>query len=637
MKKIYLYIVVFMMGMSTVNAQDKNVLKADKLFNKFEFVDAAKVYEAIAEKGKADSYVYKQLGDCYYNLYDAKNATKWYEKAVGDKSIGKEVYYKYAQMLKANGNYQEANKYMEKFAAMAPADFRAITFRKNPNYIPNLLSQDKKFNVQPLLINADMVQDFGGFVKDGKFYFTSARDKEGKAKQYDWTQQPTIDLYQAGITEEGAFFDIEALSGDVNTKYNEGTMSLSPDGNTLYFSRNAYYNGKFEKDTIGISNIKLYKATKAANGWVDVKELPFNSDNFSTGHPAVTADGKKMYFASNRPGGYGQSDIYVVDINTDGSFGTPKNLGQRINTEGNEKFPFMSNKNNLYFSSDGHQGLGGLDVFFSRMVDGKYSKIRNVGVPLNSGADDFSFWIDEAKQTGFFSSNRGENGLDDNIYSFKALAPLCDVLMTVHVTDKKTGEPLANTTVAISDAEGNQIGTKTTDDKGVVEYMVACDKNYVLNSTKDEYEGDKTDFKGTSEELFDVAVALNPIEKIIVEEKIVLNPIYFDFNKSNIRKDAAFELDKVVQVMMKYPNMVVHAESHTDNRGTANYNMKLSDRRAKTTVQYIISKGIDASRISGDGYGESKPNVDCTRCTEEEHQLNRRSEFIIVSKGEKAE
>lgn len=620
-----------------MNAQDKNVLKADKLFNRFEFVDAAKLYTALAEKGKADSYVYKKLGDCYYNLYDSKNAVKWYEKAVGDKNTGKETYYKYAQMLKANGNYQEANKYMTKFAAMAPADFRAIAFRENPDYIPNLLKQEKKFNVQPLLINADMVQDFGGFIQDGKFYFTSARDKEGNAKTYNWTEQPTIDLYQAGVTKEGAFYDIEALQGDVNTKYNEGTMALSPDGETLYFARNNYYNGKFEKDTIGVSNIKLFRATKADNRWTNVEELPFNSNNFSTGHPSVTADGKKLYFASNRPGGYGQSDIYVVDINADGSFGIPQNLGQRINTEGNEKFPYMSTKNNLYFSSDGHQGLGGLDVFFARQVDGKFSKIRNVGAPLNSGADDFSFWIDEDKETGFFSSNRGENGLDDNIYSFKALAPLCDVLMTVHVTDKKTGKILANTDVAISDSEGNQIGTKTTNEDGVVEYMVACDKDYILNSTKKEYEGVETNFDATSEELTDVAIALNPIEKIIVEEKIILNPIYFDFNKSNIRKDAAFELDKVVQVMMKYPEMIVHAESHTDKRGSDSYNMKLSDRRAKTSVQYIISKGIDASRISGDGYGESQPKVDCTKCTEEEHQLNRRSDFIIVNKGEKIE
>lgn len=620
-----------------MNAQNKNVLKADKFFNKFQFVDAARIYEALVEKGQGDSYVYKKLGDSYYNLYDTKNATKWYEKAVGDKNIGKETYYKYAQMLKANGNYQEANKYMAKFAAMAPADFRAIAYRKNPDFVPTLLSKEKKFNVQPLLINADNVQDFGGFVKDGKFYFTSARDKEGIAKTYNWTEQPTIDLYQAGITKEGAFFDIEALKGDVNTKYNEGTMALSPDGNTLYFSRNAYYNGKFEKDTIGVSNIKLYTAKKADGRWTNVQELPFNSDNFSTGHPAVTADGKQLYFASNRPGGYGQSDLYVVDINSDGTYGAPKNLGQRINTEGNEKFPFMSDTNNFYFSSDGHQGLGGLDVFYSKYVDGTFTKVRNVGVPLNSGADDFSFWIDEAKQTGFFSSNRGENGLDDNIYSFKALAPLCDVLMTVHVTDKKTGESLANAEVAISDAEGNQIGTKTTDDKGVVEYVVACSEDYQLNTTKDEYEGKETEFKQTDEELVDIAIALDPIEKIIVEEKIVLNPIYFDFDKSNIRKDAAFELDKVVQVMMKYPNMVVHAESHTDKRGTANYNMKLSDRRAKTTAQYIISKGIDASRISGDGYGESRPKVDCAKCTEEEHQLNRRSEFIIVSRGEKAE
>jgi len=272
-----------------------------------------------------------------------------------------------------------------------------------------------------------------------------------------------------------------------------------------------------------------------------------------------------------------------------------------------------------------------LDVFFAKIVDGKVGPVRNIGIPVNGNADDFAFSINEETEEGFVSSNR-EGGMgSDDIYAIKKLQPICDVLMTVTVRDSKTGLILDGASVSIQDAEGNIFGTKTSNAEGIVEYIIECDVDTKLVGSKIDYESGSTVVSGTSEEMVSAELLLTPIEDIIIANKVILNPIYFDFDKSNITAQAAFELDKLVQLMTKYESIVISAESHTDSRGSASYNLSLSDRRAKTTAQYVISKGIDASRITGSGKGETMPNVDCGgKCTEDQHQLNRRSEFFIL-------
>ena len=359
-----------------------------------------------------------------------------------------------------------------------------------------------------------------------------------------------------------------------------------------------------------------------------------NSENYSVKNPSVSADGKTLYFASDMPGGYGLYDIYKAAINEDGTLGEAVNLGQKVNTEGQEMFPFISSNGTLYFSSNGHLGLGGLDVFHTKEIDGKMAPIRNVGVPVNGNADDFAFIIDEETGEGFVSSNR-EGGIgSDDIYAIKKLQPLCDVLITATVIDAKTGDPLNATMVSMYDTEGNKILSKVSNSDGTVEFIVECGTDSELEVTMDGYESNKVTVDGTEEEEVAVSIPLTPIEEIIEEDRVVLNPIYFDFDKSNVTAQAAFELDKLVQIMTKYPELVISATSHTDSRGSASYNERLSDRRAKTTVQYVVSKGIDKSRITGEGKGENELKVNCgSNCSEEEHQMNRRSEFIIVSGG----
>lgn len=631
MKKIkYLFIIVMMSSLG-LTAQNSKTKKADKYFNRLEFVKAAEKYLDLALDGNGDAYVYGQLAECYYNVFNTVEAERWYAKAL-DTSENPEMIYKYSQMLKANGKYDMSNQMMDKFASMRPGDDRATAYKRNPDYLPKILEKGKKFNVQNLDINSE-VSDFGGIVKNGKLYLTSARNST--RKNYGWNQEPFLDIYEFTISEDGSYIGESLLGKNINTKYHEGVVSFSTDGKTMYFSRESYYDDLYLKDSLSRNKqsvLNLYYSSLLSDGWSEATPVAFNSENYSVKNPAVSADGKTLYFASDMPNGYGNFDIYKAPINDDGSVGEPMNLGQKVNTEGQEMFPYSSSNGSLYFSSDGHLGLGGMDVFYTKEIDGKMAPIRNVGVPVNSNADDFAFIIDEESEEGFVSSNREGGKGSDDVYAIKKLQPICDVLVAANVTDAETGSPLEGASVALKDMEGNLLSTKATDTNGVAEFIIECDTDTVMEVILDGYESAQMEVEGTNEEEVSVNVAMNKIEEIIEDNKVVLEPIYFDFDKSNITAPAAFELDKLVQVMNKYPEMVIKVESHTDIRGNDTYNQLLSDRRARTTVQYVISKGIDEARISGEGKGESELKVDCgSGCTDEEHQMNRRSEFIITS------
>lgn len=633
MKNIIKLFTIAMLSCLSLTAQNSATKKADKHFSRYEFVKAADSYQRLVINGDADDYVYTRLADSYYNIFNTVEAEKWYAKAL-ETSENPETIYKYSQMLKANGKYEESNKWMDKFANMRPGDDRATAFRKNPDYLPKILEKGKKFNVQDAGINT-ATSDFGGVIQDGKLYVTSARN--GARKTYGWNNQPFLDIYEFTVADDGSYQGGTLMGNRINTKYHEGLVSFSPDGKTMYLSRESFYDNLYVKDSLKNrrSVINLYSTTKLSDGWSEVTPLPFNSVNYSVKNPSVSADGKTLYFSSDMAGGYGNYDIYKASINEDGTFGEAKNLGQKINTEGQEMFPYSSSNGTLYFSSDGHLGLGGLDVFHTKEIDGKYAPIRNVGVPANSNADDFAFSINEETEEGFVSSNREGGVGSDDIYAIKKLQPLCDVLITANVTDAKTGSVINGASVGIYDVEGNMLSTKTTDENGVAEFIIECETDTQLQVLMTDYESASADVKGTSEEEVSVDIALNPIEKIIQGDEVVLNPIYFDFDKSNITAQAAFELDKLVQIMNKYPELVIRAESHTDHIGSATYNQKLSERRALTTVQYVISKGVDENRISGVGKGENDPKIDCgSKCSKEDRAANRRSEFHIVKQDE---
>ncbi|TPD71874.1 OmpA family protein [Flavobacterium microcysteis] len=623
MKNLYITL-SFVIASMTLSAQNKDTEKADKLFNRFEYVDASNEYLKLIEKGKADNYVYKQLADSYYNVFNTKEAIKWYAKATQEKQDA-ETYYRYAQMLKAEGKYEESNAQMQKFASMSPNDQRAVAFKQDPNYLPKLKSQTKLFDEKSLDINSDQ-SDFGAVLtNDNTLYFASARNKSRKT--YGWNEEPFLDLYKSTYNANGTFSEPVTVS-EINTKFHDGPASITADGNTMYFASESFKEGDFEKDKskkLKFGQVYLFKATKEGDKWSNVKALPFNSKEYSVSNPSISKDGKTLYFSSNMPGSLGGNDIWKVAVNADGGFGTPENLGSKVNTEGNESFPFITDDNRLFFSSDGRKGFGGLDVF---VIDfNKKTDAINVGAPVNTSKDDFAFTFNTAKNIGFFSSNRTGN---DNIYQ---ATPVCGVEVVTIVKDAKTGAILSDARVAILDEKKNVIETRTTAADGQVVYSVDCNKAYTLQVAKDGYESNVFPVAKTNGGIVNVNAELQPIDVIVTPTEIVLKEIFFEFNKSNITQEGAFELDKLVQVMKNNDQLVIMVKSHTDNRGSDAYNLNLSDRRAKSTVQYVISKGIDKSRISGKGYGESEPKVDCKEnCTEEDHAKNRRSEFLIVKK-----
>ena len=625
MKKVYISILsIVSVSLTPLSAQTKDTQKADKLFKRLEYVDAAQEYLKLTEKGKADGYVYKQLADSYFNTFNASEASKWYARAV-ETPQDAETYYRYAQMLKAQGKYEEANKQMQSFASKAPNDQRAKDFKANPNYLPSLLDKQKKFDIKSLDVNSDK-SDFGAVLHQNNLYFTSARN--GARKNYGWNEEPYLDIYKATYNVDGTITNAEPVA-DLNSKWHDGPSSLSADGNTIYFSSESFKEKDgYEKDksiNAKLGQVNLYKATMTNGKWSNITQLPFNSNTYSTGNPPLSKDGKTLYFASNRPGSIGGTDIWKVAVNADGSYGEPQDLGSKVNTEGGENFPFVTEDNKtLYFASNGRQGFGGLDVFAYDMTKGEST---NLGKPINSEKDDFAFSLNAEKNIGFLSTNR--SGVD-NIY---LATPVCGVEVMTVVTDAKTGKALANAKVAIVDEKKNVIATETSGANGEVAYYVECNKAYTIQASKDGYESNTFAVAASKGEARKVDAALNPIDVIVTEKEIVLNAIFFVFNKSNITQERAFELDKLVQVLQNNKNMVILVKSHTDNRGSDAYNLRLSDARAKSTVQYILSKGISKEQISGKGMGETEPKVDCKEaCSEEQHAENRRSEFLIVKK-----
>jgi outer membrane protein OmpA-like peptidoglycan-associated protein len=621
MKKIY--IIIFVLVSTLISAQNKETQIADKFFKKYEFISAAESYLKLVASNNADGYVYRQLGDCYFNIYNTKEAAKWYAKAIAQKQDS-ELYYRYAQMLKANGNYVESNKQMQKFAALQPNDSRTKIFNENPNYIPVLLDQQKSFDIKSIDINSDK-SDFGAILKDNTIYFTSARNS--KSKIYSWTKEPFLDIYIANLNEDGTISNILQLK-ELNSKYHDGSVSISQDGSTMYFTSDSFRENSFEKDKA--SKLKLGKnnifSAKFINGkWDEITSLPFNSKDYSSGNPSISKDGKTLYFSSNRPGSVGGVDIWKVAISETGSYGTPENLGKSVNTEGNESFPFITSDNVLYFSSDAKQGLGAMDVYKIDLTTN--SAAKNLGKPVNSEKDDFAFTINENKNIAFVASNR--NGNDD---IFK-LIPICNYEVNAIVTNANSGAILAEANVSILDDKNNIISSLKSNSKGEVSYTVECEKAYTIQAIKDGFESNSfavtaSKKKGGS---IKIDVALKPISEIITEKQVNLKSIFFEYNNSNITQQGAFELDKLVQIMKNNEKLFIFVKSHTDNRGSDEFNLLLSDKRVKATIQYVISNGIDPNRISGKGFGETEPKVDCKEnCTEEAHEQNRRSEFLIV-------
>ena len=632
---------ICLLAIWSITAQEKALEKANQKYDEYSFSPAIDIYKKVLDKGFTSPDLLKRLGNAYYFNARYSEAADIYEKLVAeyeavDTVITAGYYFRYAQSLKTLEKYAESEAIMEKFAAKASSS--SIRKALESDYMAKIEENSGRYTLASFPYNSKYSDFAPAFYKKG-LIFSSDRDTGNLARyRHTWNAKDFLDLYQVDSTQM-----VSKVPGEINTKFHESTSIVTKDGETMYFTRNNFADGKRVKSSEGTTNLKIYQASLVNGEWTDIIELPFNSDEYSVAHPMLSPDEKQLYFASDMPGTRGASDIWKVRIVGDGTFSSPVNLGDNINTEARETFPFITKNDVLYFSSDGHPGLGGLDVFATKIAFQEYDQpIVNVGRPINSKFDDFSYIIDDVSKKGYFSSNRLEGSMgDDDIYAFTediALQLDCLQEVTGTVRDRISNEILIGATVKLIGEDNTELATAITDNQGKYFLTLDCSKGNFVRALMEGYV--------PAEEFLPSSYGKPRIVDFYLERDLVtggfgddlakllqLSTIYFDLNKYNIRPDAEIEIQKVIAAMEKYPSLRLKVNAHTDSRGRDEYNLWLSQKRAEATVDYMVSKGISRERLQGEGYGEKLLLNNCddgVYCTKTQHQLNRRSEFIIM-------
>ncbi|NAS11821.1 OmpA family protein [Poritiphilus flavus] len=642
MKRLQLLLALIILISWSGNAQERLVTKGNERYEEYSFSPAIDIYQRLLEKGFASSDILQKLGNSYYFNADYEKAAEAYKRLTDEypEDVGPEVLFRYGQSLRSLGEYTEADEIMDKFAEATSEDGRAGKFMTEKDYRDQIERNSGRYDIAPFEFNSKYSEFAPTYYKSG-LLFSSDRDTGNLARyRHTWNSKDFLDLYKVNVDSASSNTVIKLKN--VNSRLHESTSVSTKDGDTIYFTRNNFKDGKYIKDDNGVIRLKIFRATLVDGEWGNLEDLPFNSDSYSVAHPALGPDGKTLYVASDMPGTRGASDIFKIPINADGTFGTPVNLGDTVNTEARETFPYVTSEEILYFSSDGHPGLGGLDVFATKIAENKYQRsVLNVGRPVNSKMDDFTFVFTEESRKGYFASNRrGGMGADD-IYSFVESRPLvfeCIQPITGTVRDKISNEVLVGATVKVIDENNEEVLSAITDDEG--NYSLTCDcnqGNFVRAQTQgyvpaEEYLA-RSDGKPRIMDFYLEREKVTAGFGDDLAKLLQLSTIYFDFDRFNIRPDAEIEIQKVIAAMEKYPSLKIKANSHTDSRGEDAYNLWLSQKRAEATVNYMISKGIAADRLEGEGFGETRLVNECAngvKCSKVDHELNRRSEFIII-------
>ena len=628
--------------LNTAVWSQKWVEKGHKQFEELAYSDAIVSLEKAVDQGYRTPEIYKQLADSYYFNANYKESVKWYKRVFKKpENILPVVCFRYALALKSIGKYDEAETILELGRKAIAKKEGSYVLPDTLNYREIIAKNSGRYQVELAPFNS-ATSDFGTAFWENQIVFTSARDTGSVFKRnHSWTNQSFTDLYM--VNPDSVNSEPVRMAKSINSKFNESTAVFTKDGLTMYFTRNNFNNGKRGTDKNQTTLLKIYKAVKMDKDkeWKEIEALPFCSDNYNVAHPALSPDEQILYFASDKPGGFGQSDLYKVAINVDGTFGEPENLGATINTSGRETFPFVSQNNELYFASDGQEGLGGLDVFVSQQQQSKtFSAPVNVGEPINSTMDDFAFIINTTTKKGYFSSNRSNGVGMDDIYSFEELKPLpCKQMLKGRIETETVLDSLTKAEISVLDTQFNLIKKAMVDQNGTYQLTIDCVEKVLL---KFELEG----YVSQTIKVEPKAFASTILQQIKMEKeavsfqlgddiakKLSIQAIYFDLGKSYIRPDAAIELSKIKKVLLEYPSMIIDIRSHTDSRDTFENNQALSNRRAQATLDWFVTNGIEIHRLTAKGYGETQLLNDCSDgvpCSEDEHQLNRRSEFIIT-------
>lgn len=713
--------------------------KAEKLYDELSFASAVEYYEALNKRKIPTENNTRSLAECYYKLYDFKNAETAYKNLNTrfSNEINEIDLINYFQCSKYNENYTEADKTLNLISKKRTENIIYNNHKKNSSYYTDL----KKDSTNYKIINVKSVNseysEFSPILLKNKndnemIYASNRRNTSVKNKTFSWDDSYFMDLYSSQKKDSLLFISTKPMEKKVVGKFHDGPISISNDEKTIYLTKSNVLLKKKSGRSLSVINLKLYIIKRGLDGKLNEPEnFPYNSDEYSLGHGVVSKDGNRLYFVSDMPGGFGQTDLYYSD-NENGKWSEPKNLGPEINSEGREMFPYIHEDGTLFYSTDGKAGLGGLDLYFTTPISNTFSDPKNLGYPINTHYDDFGFSLNKDIKTGYFSSNRNGGEGKDDIYFFRSKKNLIGSLLKGFLFDLSNKEIVPNVKLYLLDTNKIVLDSIITNEKGEYnfttinssqeyilttvilpkyykenilinnlktgentlniglnpKYKLICtvndaqtkdiishvkvilidqsnqnSKNYETDSSgtfidflKDKKIGDLIEFTIkyekqsfiTIEKKYNFRLEVNTIVQIKEElqkleigtdiAKIIqINPIYFDLAKSNIRADAAKELDKIVKVMQQNPSMTIELGSHTDCRSSKAYNLSLSDKRAKSSAAYIISKGIAKNRIVGKGYGESILINGCecegtvkSSCSEIEHQANRRTEFLIT-------
>ncbi|WP_276498525.1 OmpA family protein [Pontibacter litorisediminis] len=657
MKRIFtlaLVLTLLAIGRTLPVLAQKEMKQADKYFNNFEFSLALESYKKVLEKEEPTLKVVQRIADSYRILNNSKEAEFWYAQAVAFPGADPANIFLYAEAAKRNANYSKAKQLFQEYAEKVPEQ-RELALRQvaSCDTAMKWMKYPKPYEMAQLeAINSESA-DFGPVRTQDGLLFSSDRLNDSN-KRSNWTGNGFIQMYMAAKVTDTTWADPEPLPTSINTSYHNGPADYLEKDKTLFFTRthvvkkravpgnNGDPTSWFKGSDNGTHTNRhgIYMAKFNGKKWEKPQAFKYNNtDEFSIGHPAITPDGKVLYFASDMPGGHGETDVYYSERQADGSWGQPVNAGPVINTSGRESFVSLGDDGNLYFSSDGHTGMGGLDLFKAVGTHKAWTSVENLQYPLNTSQDDFGIQVDSTGKKGMLSSSRfSESGFDD-ILTFREYTVPCVLIgsavekLAQDGTVKTQKLPVANARLQLYVDGSDEFVEARSDEKGRFHFPIMAGTKYIIRGSKPGYLEQAVTFtpeclyKTDSVQVELVFIRNTPNVPIVVEN------IYYDLDKFNIKPEAAKELDKLVQTLQVNPMVRIELSSHTDSRQTHEYNQMLSQLRAQSAVDYLVSKGISRDRLVAKGYGETRLINKCkdgVSCPEQMHQENRRTEFKIL-------
>lgn len=630
MKLKHIYLLIASIGVSTIlyscGAQKPSVAAAEKAYNNEKFFLAADLYKkAIPDvrKKEAKAEVIFKVGECYRMMNNHKQSAVWYEKALKAGYETDDLYTYYANSLKSMDRFDDAIDVYKEHLAKKPNDSVIIGKIDNCKKILEWKKKDVNFEVyNEASLNTKDMEYAPSFYGKGIIFSSNRGTVKGK-NYYERSGKNYDNIYAAQTTGKNKWTKPEPLNKDINTPFNEGVASFDNNNRILYFTQ---CNGPKGKE----SSCRIYQTQNEGNTWTAPMEVTIpNPDSAVLGHPSISADGNRIYFVSDLAGGLGGKDIWYSD-KQGSTWSTPVNAGPKVNSAGDEEFPYIHSSGTLYFSSNGREGMGGLDIFFCDFEEGDWTEATNLKSPTNSAGDDFGFIVDEMKEVGYLTSNRFGGKGEDDIYSAYAIPLVFTV--SGKTINNATNKVLAQAKVTIIGSDGST-QTVTSDATGSYKFTIKKDVNYQMNSSKYRFFGDVGELStyGLKESKeYNINFKLNPIPL----KEIVLKGILYDLAKADLREESIATLDSLIKTLKDNPTFVIEIASHTDSRADSAYNNDLSQRRAQSVVNYLVSKNIERERLVPRGYGESRLLNECkdgVECTEEQHQENRRTSFSVIS------